>query len=659
MPVGRLSRFSFLTVLGLAFPLVAQAQIREAAWAPVTPGKPHLIALKGTSGARVSLANRALTATFDRDGHIGIRNLYTGESLKLEVPTTLTLLDGSALTLTNRGLSPVAKSGPGVAVVYELESDAVKVTEKFALQPGEHFLRITIDLTAKGPQNIGKIVGVLGSSASAKVPTVVGTVPGSPVVAGSFFCGLAHPMSVSATTGQDFTCAIERKVPLEGSVTYLAVVGVAPEGQMRRSVAAYVEDTRPRPYKPFLHYNSWYDIGYFTPYTEKDALNRINAFGQELSVKRGVKLSSYLFDDGWDDQNTIWGFSKDFPSGFLPLKEAAAKYGAGPGVWLSPWGGYGGPRERRLATGKKAGMEIDDQGYALSGPKYYDLFHAATMNFVKTQGINQFKFDGTGSPDKHTPGSKFDSDFAAAIALIQDLRQASGGKLFINLTTGTWPSPFWSQFADSIWRGGEDHSFAGVGTKRQQWMTYRDGDTYHGVVEAGPLYPINSLMLHGLIYAQHAQNLTNDPGDDFTSDVRAYFSTGTQLEEMYVTPSLLTPANWDVLATTAKWAAANASVLQDVHWIGGDPMKLEVYGHAAWSPKKTIVELRNPSDHLQAYSLNLTQAAELPTAFAKGSFSVKEAFGGSMKMTLDANQSSVIRLAPFQVLILEITPVKK
>jgi hypothetical protein len=46
-------------------------------------------------------------------------------------------------------------------------------------------------------------------------------------------------------------------------------------------------------------------------------------------------------------------------------------------------------------------------------------------------------------------GSRFDSDFDAAISLIGDLRKANPD-LYVNLTTGTYPSPFWLRFADSI-----------------------------------------------------------------------------------------------------------------------------------------------------------------------------------------------------------------
>lgn len=207
----------------------------------------------------------------------------------------------------------------------------------------------------------------------------------------------------------------------------------------------------------------------------------------------------------------------------------------------------------------------------------------------------QGKFDGTGNANEVIAGSQFDSDFDAAIHLIAELR-AKKPDLYVNLTTGTYPSPFWLLYADSIWRGGDDHSFAGVGTNRQRWITYRDSQLYRWVVEEGPLFPLNSLMLHGLIFARHADRLGIDPGHDFPDEVHSYFGEGTQLQEMYITPSLLSGQDWDVLAEAAKWSRENAKTLEDSHWIGGDPALLEVYGWAAWSSEKAIVTLRNPSD---------------------------------------------------------------
>ena len=304
------------------------------------------------------------------------------------------------------------------------------------------------------------------------------------------------------------------------------------------------------------------------------------------------------------------------------------------------------PRQARLAAAKAAGYEVDTQGLALSGPKYYARFHAAAVGLLQSYGINQFKLDGTGSPDKVTPGSAFDSDFAAAIALIQDLRVVRPD-LFINLTTGTWPSPFWLMTADSIWRGGEDHEFAGQGSDRQRWITYRDADTYGGIVRQSPFYPLNALMLHGIIFARHARGLSSDPGGDLPDEVWSYFASGTGLQELYVSPDLLNPQDWDLIARAARWARKRAPVLKDSHWQGGDPARDEVYGWAAWSPERSVIALRNPSSRPQSYALDLGAALELPTDAAHR-FSAKGVYGQPPPEALDANRIVHLRLgAPF------------
>ena len=58
-------------------------------------------------------------------------------------------------------------------------------------------------------------------------------------------------------------------------------------------------------------------------------------------------------------------------------------------------------------------------------------------------------------------------------------------------------------------------------------MTYRDADTYAGIVVQGPLYPLNSLMLHGTIFARHAKHLNDDPHGDFAREVHSCIATGT------------------------------------------------------------------------------------------------------------------------------------
>jgi hypothetical protein len=526
------------------------------------------------------------------------------------------------------------------------------------VRPGSQYLRELLRISAGGTDlPIAEIRLLQFADTNAKVD---GSVKGSPIVDSNMFFGLEHPLSISAVDGGVVRASLLRELPLRAgqSITYSAVIGTSQPGQMRRAFLTYLENERPRPYEPFLHYNSWFDLGYENRFDESGAIDRINQFGQHLVIERHVKLDSFLFDDGWDDPNTLWGFNSGFPNGFTKTGETAAKYSAGVGVWLSPWGGYADQKRERIAYGNAHGFEIQNDGFALSGPKYFDRFEQICLEMIDKYHVNQFKFDGTGNADRVFPGSAFDSDFDAAIHLIERLRQEEPD-LFINLTTGTTASPFWVFYADSIWRGGEDHDFSGVGDSRQQWITYRDAQTYRNIVLKGPLFPLNSLMLHGIIYAKQAKNLTEDPGDDFADEVHSYFGSGTQLQEMYITPALLTTANWDTLAAGARWSRAHSETLKDTHWIGGDPDELQVYGWAAWHPEEGIVTLRNPSSSSQHYSLNLAKAFELRSSTT---FTVHTPWTNTGRwqsgasQTIQSDKPLELQLAPFEVLTLEAAP---
>ena len=548
-------------------------------------------------------------------------------------------------------------SGSAVSVPLVSRDGHMKVDWRIELRDGSHYVRQSVTIHAQEKDLAIDRVQLIDLPLSDA--HIVGSVQGSPIVAGDWFLGFEHPISQSKVTAGRATAWIDRDLPLRAgqSVTYSSVIGVAREGQMRRDFLAYIERERAHPYRTFLHYNSWYDLGFGNDFDAAGALDRVNAFGHELTEKRGVKLDSFLFDDGWDGHHSLWKFNAGFPDGFTPIRQAAEKYHAEPGVWMSPWGGYGKAKQERIAFGKSEGYEIVGGGYALSGPKYFAAFRDVALDMIHTYGVNQFKFDGTGNVDSVFPGSQFDSDFSAAIELIADLRKARSD-VFINLTTGTWPSPFWLLYADSTWRGGDDDSVAGVGPYRERWITYRDAQTYENIVQNGPLYPINSLMLHGMIYAQQHKDLNRDPDNDFRNEAHSYFGTGTQLQEMYITPSLLSQQNWDDLAESANWSRANAEVLKDTHWIGGNPAWLEVYGWASWAPAKGILVLRNPGNTPQSFRITLQDAFELPAGAAQN-YTAKSPWksdSGRPALELNAREAHEFHLAPFEVLTLDITP---
>ena len=113
-------------------------------------------------------------------------------------------------------------------------------------------------------------------------------------------------------------------------------------------------------------------------------------------------------------------------------------------------------------------------------------------------------------------------------------------------------------------------------------------------------------MAHGIVHGRYFQggDVAKAGPPDLKNEARSYFANGTSLQELYLTPSMMTSQAWDDVADAAKWAQANADVLVDSHWVGGDPLKLQVYGYASWNPRKGTLMLRNPDDQPQTITLD-------------------------------------------------------
>ncbi len=526
------------------------------------------------------------------------------------------------------------------------------------LRDGSNYVRQQIELRAVDkPVPIKEIVLLEMAAPDAEV---VGTVDGSPVVADDVFFAAEHPMAKSRILQQEprrFRCSLARGGVLRPGERTLqsSVIGVAPKGQLRRGFLYYIERERAHPYRAFLHYNSWYDIGYGPEKIyEPECLKVIAMFGKELITRRKVVMDSFALDDGWDDTGSLWRFHEGFPDGFSRLQQAAEGYGSSLGAWLSPWGGYGRAKKERMEYGRAQGFETNKSGFSLAGRRYYARFRDTCAGMVRDYGLNYFKFDGIGVGGRPAgaPG-ELARDIDGLLRLISELRRIKGD-LFVNVTTGTWPSPYWLWYGDSTWRSGADWRTHGWGSKRQQQITYRDKETYHNIVVRAPLYPLNSLMTQGVMFANHG--LPNE-SDGLAEDIRAFFACGTNCQELYISPSLLDPRAWDVLAEAAKWSRANSDVLVDTHWIGGDPAKGQVYGWASWSARKGILALRNPHEKPGKTTLDIGKALELPEG-ARPRYMLKSPWkedAGKPAILLSAGAAHTFELQPFEVLVYDAT----
>jgi hypothetical protein len=154
--------------------------------------------------------------------------------------------------------------------------------------------------------------------------------------------------------------------------------------------------------------------------------------------------------------------------------------------------------------------------------------------------------------------------------------------------------------------------------------------------------------------------------DGLIEDIHAFFASGTNCQELYITPSMLQPQDWDALAEAAKWSRENMDVLVDTHWVGGDPAEGEIYSWASWAKRGTppcgklkgILSLRNPHDKPGKITIDIGKAFELPKGAAQ-KYSLKSPWkkdADKAVIVLSAGKEHTFELRPFEVLVFDATP---
>ncbi len=649
------------------------------------PGKAPGAAMLTINPATVSLQNNVLKQTWAVSGNKIIPSKLTDIQGKTSIDLSAAelfyvIVDGKLLKSSEFKLqkAPVEYKivpdnkpghqsqrlgGKAVKAVFESNNGDLVVQWTAILRDGSNYIQQQLVFSTHQPGlNVSEYYFELHTPGKASA----GTVDGSPVTFGNFFFASENPMTKIILQQDEKTNLAQFRLPRYSGLsvtepfTTTITSGVVPQNQMRRGFLYYIERERAHPYVQYAHYNSWFDISYSElKLNETACLDVIRHIGDSLEVKRGVALSGFVFDDGWDDNSTLWQFNSGFPKGFDPLTAEAKKYKSGIGMWISPWGGYDPEKAERLKYGATQGFETNENGFSLSGPKYYSRFKEVCLNRIEKNGASYFKFDGIGAANGLN-ANKFEKDIDALFHLTGELR-AVKPDLFINMTVGTWPSPFFLWYANSIWRGSDDVNFMGQGTKRQQWSNYRDAMTYENIVSKAPLYPLNSLMLHGICIAKNGNpSEMNNTTDDIRNEIHSYFGSGTGIQELYISWSLLNAEVWDILAESILWSRSHKDILADTHWIGGDPGKGEVYGWAAWNNNNGTLTLRNPSDKPAIFKVDIAKAFELP-ANAATKYRLKSPWkADKAKPVINsaAGKITTIELQPFEVLTFDASAIK-
>ncbi len=446
---------------------------------------------------------------------------------------------------------------------------------------------------------------------------------GQPLYAGDLFLGVEYPGGYNVA--EDGRVRLWYYGGQTTSNTFFsterAVVGAAASGPVRSSFMEYVNRIRSGPVRPVTVFNTWYDMQNAT-LSDENSRERMRTLKTKLLDPFGLRLDSFVLDDAWDTYDKLWQIHPTrFHGDFAPLVKTLSEQGTTLGLWYGPIGGYAAGRQARLATAHRDGYEITSGGryFCLAGPRYRELFKQSVLDMVRRYQVTHFKFDGLpfGCNDPshgHLLGvHSREAHLRAFIDILKAIR-AADRHVFLNITTSIWLSPWWLQYTDVVFMGGLDYGFLNnvpALTEREKAITYRDKVLYDDFRKHAYQFPQNSLMTIGIIKGTlgHEGGL-GETLASFTNNAIMNYSRGVMMTELYLSPAIITDAEWRALGGVMKWGQVNADLLlHDTRFVGGDPGERSVYGYAHFHEGRGIVTLRNPVIEQQTFKLSLDESA--------------------------------------------------
>jgi hypothetical protein len=458
---------------------------------------------------------------------------------------------------------------------------------------------------------------------------------GQPVAArvgkGSMFFGLEYPASQNSLEQQPsknwrLECGEEigERIGAEWLASDWVVECVTPDPFVKNWFERYLADIRVAPLRPYTLYNSWYDLR--SPeyprvppenfMSEQSAMKMVNILRKNMMEKHNITLDAFVLDDGWDVYKSDWVLRKEqWPNGLKPLADELKRTNTSLGIWFGPTGGYSF-RDSRITWMKEHGYEVVGDQMCVGGTNYGSLLTKRVTDFARNDGVNYFKWDGIqfscSEPNHGHPTDVYSRRaILNRIAIMsRSVREKNPG-MFLNITSGTWMSPWWLALANTIWMQGGDYGFADVPsiTKRDASSTYRDFVLYDDLRTKDLWFPIANLMTHGIIKGKiHSVGSNDEPLDKFTDDALLYFARGVSMHELYVSPDILSEGEWQSISDGLAWARDRFNVLMRTEMVGGNPMKGEAYGYVHYAGAKGIIALRNPVIDPISLRVDLSQA---------------------------------------------------
>lgn len=421
--------------------------------------------------------------------------------------------------------------------------------------------------------------------------------------------------------------------------TWNTVVGAArglEQEVIREDFLAYIR-TIARDINLRFQYNSWYD--HMLDITNENITKSFMEIEKNLSGTLVPPLDSYVVDDGFADyKKDFWAFNSKFPNELYPASSIANKLASHFGLWLGPRGGYSSETPkfaRAMERSGNGGYNRAANDVCVSHPTY---IKKVTQYFIESMDkfdINYWKLDGfllAACPNKkhgHICGGyqnmyQFTEMWENWIDVFRKIRlhrESAGKDLWINQTSYCNASPWFLQWADSLWiQNSCDMGFLTKTNRGEKLgardidklLSYRDERYYDFAVKRNYQFPLEYLYNHDPIYGNSAKISMTD--EEYRNYMFMMATRGTAFWELYYSYNMFSPAKWRINADALRFIRDNHHILKTARFIGASPATGGIYGYSAWTDdgQQGIVSLRNPANREQKFVLALDKTVGTP-----------------------------------------------
>jgi hypothetical protein len=588
------------------------------------------------AGDRLEMAAGGGPIVLATDGGFSIEVVWTDWSApgKTNNADNLCRFGPKDFRLVKNEKKPLAAGGEELILSFE-GPEGLDLSIVYVLDSKGPYLRrrLTV-LDTKGKNHFLHAVNAVDASLSVPATVVKEGGFGQPVALtlgrGGAFVALEWPAAENLaveTGGRIRLRAAEivgETIPKEGIAGATAVYGLTPDGRVKLHFMRYVDTIRAGKLRPYTLYNSWYDLrsAEYPKVAPSQVMNEENVtrivrlLRTNMVARHGIALDACVLDDGWDVYRSDWILRPvQFPGGLSPIVEELKKTKTRLGIWFGPTGGYSF-RKERVGWMREHGYETAGSQMWVGGPKYGALLQKRVEEFTKG-GAGYFKWDGfqfvASGPGLGTPPGLYSRRAVLArVAAMTRAVRTIDPDVFLNITSGTWLSPWWLLFADQIWMGGEDYGSTDVPSisTRDSSITYRDLVLHEGFRENGFWFPIANLMTHGVLKGtiDIGEIGKGEPLSKFADEVVFYVARGVTMYELYISPDVLSEGEWRVLADALRFARSRFDVLSTGEMVGGSPLRKEAYGYAHYRGERGLLAVRNPDVTPQEIAVTLSPA---------------------------------------------------